>query len=286
MNPGTQTTTATQTPPGYQKNIYKTAARDALRFYKGGAGLNTGSMVVPYSKQSTGAFSDLMDMSGANSDGKGLSGNMQGIIDRGGFNAEQSDALNNWRNLANSDYSADANPGSKGVLDAILRDTTDAVNLNAAAGGRYASGMHQGRLAQDIGDQSSQFRMNDYNNWLGRRDAANTSMFNGAQAGIGNMSAAYQGMQAPQQTALGVGAAEEDLKRRTMDDRARRQNLPWDHLQKLLAAGGGMGSYGSTTTQAPGPNPFLSALGTAGTLGNFAFGTNPMASGGILGAFQ
>lgn len=286
MPPGEQTTTAKQTAPAYQRKLFKTAANDALDFYKGGAGLNTGSMVVPYSNQSMGAFKDLMKTSRQNSDGRGLSGEMKDIIKGGGFNDYQTGALNNWQNTANSNYDFNANPGSQAVLDSILRDTKDAVNLNVAAGGRYGSGLHQGRLAQDIGDTSSQFRMNDYNSWLGRRDAANTSLFNGAQAGLGNMQAAYQGLQSPQQTALGVGSAMEDLKRRTMDDRARQINQPWEHLQRLLAAGGGMGSYGTTTTQAPGPNPLLTALGIGGTAGSFLFGSNPMASQGLMGAFS
>lgn len=286
MPPGQQTTTTQNKPPAYQSRIYRTAANDAMKFYKNAAGTNPGSMVVPYSKQSQGAFKDLMDMSKANSDGRGLSGNLQGIVDNGGFNSQQMDALSNFQNTANSSYDFNANPGSQGVLDAILRDTKSAANLNAAAGGRYGSGLHQGRLTQDVADTSSQFRMNDYNSWLGRKDAANTSLFNAAQAGQGNMQSAYAGLQAPAQTALGVGAAQEDLKRRVLDDRARVANEPWTHLQRLLAAGSGMGSYGTQTTQAPGPNPLLTALGVGGTVGNVLFGTNPMASGGLLGALS
>lgn len=286
MPPGEQTTTSVQKPPGYQSRIYRTAANDAMKMYRQGIGTNPGSMVVPYSKQSTGAFEDLMRTSRKNSDGRGLSGELQNIINGGGFNDQQQDALGNWQDTANSTYDFNANPGSQGVLDSILRDTKDAANLNAAAGGRYGSGLHQGRLSQDVGDVSSQFRMNDFNSWLGRKDSANSNLFNGAQAGLGNMQSAYQGLQAPAQTALGVGTAQEDLKRRTLDDRARVANEPWTHLQRLLAAGGGMGSYGTTTSTAPGQNPWLTAIGIGGTVGNLAFGTNPMASGGLLGAFS
>jgi hypothetical protein len=94
------------------------------------------------------------------------------------------------------------------------------------------------------------------------------------------MQAAYQGLQAPEQTALGVGASFEDLKRRQLDDRARINNLPWENIQKLLAASAGAGNYGMSTTQAPGPSPFLQALGMAGTAGNFLWGSG---TGGLLG---
>lgn len=284
MEPGTQQTQTTSQPWGPQQGLFKRAIRDANRLYS-----NPGkpfSMLVPHAKQSTQAFGNLTDMANDNSGDQGLQGNLQGIINNGGFNNEQRGALNNWQSLANSSYDFNANPGAQGVLDSILRDTRNAVNLNTAAAGRSNSGLHQGRLAQDIADTSSNFRMNDYNSWLGRRDAANSNLFNAAQAGLGNMTAAYGGMAAPQQTLLGVGGAYEDLDRRVKDERARLQNLPWENIQKLLAVGSGAGSYGTSTATSPGPNPFLQGLGIAGTLGNFAFGTNPMASQGILGLLK
>ena len=284
MGSGTQTTVASSDPWQPAQGALQMGLRDATRAYKRGIGANTGNMVVPYSKQSMGAFESLMDMSNANSGGQGLSGNLQGIINNGGFNSQQKGALDNWQNLANSEYDFNANPGSQGVLDSIIRDTKDAANLGAAAAGRYGSGMHQGRLAQDVGDVSSQFRMNDFNTFLGRRDAANSNLFNGAQAGIGNMTSAFQGMQAPQQAALGVGSAMEDLKRRQLDERARVANLPWDQIGKLMNVGNLGGQYKTTTATSPGPNPFLQALGMGATAGNLMFGA-PAMSGGLTGLF-
>jgi hypothetical protein len=281
MPGGTQTTQTTSEPWRGQRPGLNLVMRDARQEYKQGP--YKGSMYVPFSQQSKDAFKDLSGVAGANSGGAGLSGNLQSIIDGGGFNSQQQSALGNWQNTANSNYDFNANPGSKGVLDAILRDTTDAVNLNAAAAGRYGSGIHQGRLAQDVSDASSQFRMNDYNSWLGRKDAANTNLFNAAQSGLGNMTSAYQGLQAPAQTRLGVGSAMEDATRRKLDEKARVANLDWENIQKLLAATSGAGNYGTSTAVGPGPNPFLQGLGMVGTGGNLLFGTNPMASGGLLG---
>lgn len=280
MSNGTQTSTTQSEPMPYQSKLFKQTARDAMRLYGQGGGMNTGSMVVPWSKQTQQAQGGIMDMAGANTEG-GMNPQLQSIINNGGFNNQQMGALNNWQNTANGNYDFNANPGSQGVLDSILRDTKNNVNGIAAAGGRYGGGAHAGRMAQDIGDISSQYRSNDYNNWLGRRDSANTNLFNGAQAGMGNMQAAYQGMKSPYQDMMGVGAMNEDLRRRQLDDRARMVNLPWEQISRLQAVGSGMGNYGTSTTQSPAANPFLQALGMAGTAGNFMFGSG---TGGLLGA--
>lgn len=220
-----------------------------------------------------------------------------------GLTRVQDNALQNYSQLANSEYNPNANPGAQGVLNSAIRDTKNAVNLNAAAAGRYGSGVHEGVLASKVGDLSSDFRYNDFNNWLGRRDTANNNMaslsqqgigntqglaqsmanlgqqgmqnrqglssglFNAAQTGIGNMNTAYQGSLQPFQSMGGVGQAYDDLARRTMDDRIRitndTRNAPWQNIGNLLNVANLGGQYNNTssTTTAPGPNPFLQTLG-------------------------
>jgi hypothetical protein len=186
------------------------------------------------------------------------------------------------------------------------------VNLNAAAAGRYGSGVHEGVLAQKVGDLSNNFRYNDFNNWLNRRDAANQnivglsqtglgnqqalgqgisslgqqgtnniqslagSLFNAGQTGLGNMTAAYQGQQLPYQDLMKIGSMNEDLQNRELQDRIRvfdaQNNLPWTQLQRLTGVLAGGDPYKSTTTTTPGQNPFLSTLGTIGGL-NTLLGT-------------
>lgn len=239
--------------------------------------------------------------------------NQMGRLGGNGLTGAQDAAMQNYRNLANSDYRFGANPGSRDVLNSIQRDVTQGVNANAAAAGRYGGGMHQGRLAQDLGDTSSQFRMADYNQWLGRSDAANRDMaslgqqglqnvqgmgnsinalgqqgvqnrqglsnavFNGAQTGLGNMTSAYQAQQSPYQSMMGVGSMNEDLRRRTMDEQARLTNLPWEQIMRLQAVGSGMGNYSNTTSQTPAANPFLQTLGMGASIGGSLFG-----SGGLF----
>lgn len=344
MSGGTQQTTSTSKPMKEVKPLLTTAFNDALQFYNSGVGADTTSNVVPWSNQTSTAMTGITNMANRNANSpRGLNSNLQGIIDRGGFNQQQfgalgnmqrqlgqlgdnglgsaqdkvqnrfqsqlrslganglsnvqDDALQNYRRLANSNYNPNANPGAQGVLNAALRDQSNATNLDAAAAGRYGSGTHEGVLAQKAGDLSSSFRYSDFNNWLGRKDAANqnmaslsqqgignvqglgqniaslgqqgiqnrqglsSSLFNAAQTGLGNMSQAYQGMKQPFTDLMGVGSMNEDLYRRTLDDQDRLQNQPWTQLQKLLAAAGGAGNYSTNVTTAPGPNPFLQTLG-------------------------
>jgi hypothetical protein len=357
MPGGTQETTTNTTAKPYPGSVklIDQGLKDAYRMYMGGVGnqVDTSSHVIPFSSYDTQAYGNLNKIADQNSGAKGLQGNLQDIINNGGFNNYQSGSLNNmqnqlrqlggngltgaqdnvmnrfqqqlqglgnngltntqdqalqnYRQLANSDYSLNANPGAKGVLNSEIRDATNAVNLNAAANGRYGSGVHEGVLAQKIGDLSNNFRYNDYNNWLGRHDAANqnmaslsqqglgnvqgfggainalgqqgvqnrqglsSSLFNAGQAGLGNMTQAYQGMQAPEQTRLGIGSAYDQKYADMINDRSRifaaQQNAPWDALNRLIGVAGLNGQFKDTTgvTVAPGPNPWLQGLGGVAT---------------------
>lgn len=312
MGSGTQTsqTVASSDPWKPAQGLLRQGMSDALRAYRQGYGSNvyTGSTVVPFSEQTSQAYGNLSRTAQRNMGNNGLQGNLQGIINRGGFSQEQAGAMNNmqrqlgqlganglsnaqdaamrnYSDLANSEYDFNANPGAQGVLNKAIRDTSNAVNLNAASAGRYGSGTHEGVLGRTIGDLSSDFRYNDYNNWLGRRDAANagmatlgqqgvqnrqglsSSIFNAGQAGLGNMTQAYQGMQAPAQTLSGVGSAYEDLYGRQLQDKLRifdaQNNAPWNQIGRLMQVGNMGGQYQTTNTtaQTPGPNPFLQTLG-------------------------
>lgn len=245
--------------------------------------------------------------------------NTLGKLGQNGLTNTQDQALQNYRQLADSSYNPNANPGSQGVLDSILRKQADQVNLNAAAAGRYGSGTHEGVLAREAGDTSNQYITNDYNNWLGRKDAANQGManlsqqglgniqtmgqgisslsqqgigntqalgstlFNAGQSGLANMTNAYQGQQLPYQDLMKIGSMNEDLANRTMQDKLRvwdaQNNQPWAQLAKLTGVLAGGDPYKSTTTTAPGPNPFLQTLGGLGA-------ANTLLGTGQLGLFN
>ncbi len=273
-----QTSTQTSAPWSGAQPALTQSVTGAQNLYNNGVGAQVynGSTVVPWSANTTRAMGNIQNNADANTGGAGLSGQYQSVIDSGGFNGAQQDALNNTRSLANSTYSV--SPELQKVLDAQASKVGDAVNLSASAAGRYGSGSNQSLLAKNVGDLTNSTIFSDYNNWQGRRDAANTNLFNMGQQGFGNLGAAYTGLNAPNQDLMNVGAMNEDLATRYKNDELRifndNQNKPWEQLGRLNAIASGAGSMGGTqTTTQPGQNPFLTAAGYGlsglGLLGGF-----------------
>lgn len=275
---GKTTTTSSSAPWKNAQPALNTGLAGAQNLYNAGIGgqVYTGSTVVPWSSQTMQAANDIQNNATANSGGRGLSGQYQGIINSGGYNSAQNDALANTRSLANSTYSI--SPELQKVLDAQSSQAADQVNASVSGAGRYGSAVHQGNLASTIGDLTNRTVYNDMSNWQGRRDAANSSLFGMGQQGISNLGTAYTGMNAPNQDLMTVGGLYEDLATRQKNDELRifneTQNKPWEQISRLNAVASGAGQMGGTQTQtSPGQNPFLTALG---------YGTSSL---GLLGSF-
>ena len=264
---GKQTTTASNEPWKDAQPLLKAGMADAQTLYNNGVGgkAYTGSTVIPYANQTTQGFNSVQNNALANMGGQGISGQYQNIINNGGFNAPQQTAVGGWNNAATSAFDPYSNPAFSQVLKISQDAARDAVNSNAAAAGRYGSGVHQNAMAKGIGDVTAQMVGNEYNNWQNRGDAARASLFNAGQQGMGNLDAAYSGMGAPAQDLIKIGGAYEDLATRQMNDQLRifneTQNRPWENLGRMMAVGSGSGQYGTSTTTAPGPSPFAQALG-------------------------
>lgn len=225
-----------------------------------------GSTVVPWSANTQAGMGAIRGAANANSGGAGLSGQLQGVIDRGGFTVPQMDALNNTRSIANSTFDPNANPAFQDVLCQAQDSARDSVNMSVAGAGRYGSGTHQGTLADTVGDLTSRMVGNEYTNWQNRRDAANASLFNMGNSGFQNLGSAYEGLKMPGTDLMQLGAMDEDLATRYKNDELRlfneRANAPWAQLGRLNAIASGAGQLGGTQTQTqPGQNPFLTALG-------------------------
>lgn len=187
----------------------------------------------------------------------------QGI---GNLQAAQSNAYNMGQgalgNLANA-LSSQFNMGQAGI------GTQMAANQGAAGIGQQGIGNLQNA-------QSNVFNMGQTG--LTNRTGAAQNLSAMGQQALGNLGTAYTGMQAPAQDLMKIGAMNEDLATRRMNDRLRifneTQNKPWEQLGRLNAIASGAGQMGGTTTQtAPGQNPFLTALGygsgVGGLLGSF-----------------
>lgn len=266
------TTTSSNQPYKAAEPLLNKGMGDALNLYNKGSLVtpNTMSTVVPFSQQTTQAMGNLGNLANANSGGQGLSGQYQNIINNGGYNGEQMDALNGIRQTANSSYDMNANPGFANVLQQAQDAASGSVNGLAAGLGRYDSGTHQGVLGKTVGDVTGNLVNSDFQNWLGRKDQAQQQLFNAGQTGQTNLGNAYTGAQAPANTQMQLGQMNEDLYGRTLNDQLRiandRSNAPLANIQALLAAANGAGSYGTNTQTAQGPSNTISNV-AGGILG-------------------
>lgn len=265
MGAGTQTTTTQAEPYGPAKPLLNTAIKDAKSLYRQGIG----NKAVPFSRASKQGMNDIMANARANMGPNGLNAQYQSIIDNGGMNATQMDALNQFKSLANSSYDMNANPGFADILAKAQNDARNAVNMNAAAAGRYGSDIAQGAVAREVGNTTANMLSNDYNNWLQRRDAAVSNQYNAGQQGMQNLSTAYAGMQDPAKAALSVGQMREAMAN-------NRINAPWQNINRLMGIGNMTQAYAPSQTTSPGPNSFL------GTLGNVATGYGLLGGMGLF----
>lgn len=267
---GTTTTTSSQPYKGSQP-LLNQGMGDALKLYKQGSLVqpNTMSTVVPYSQQTMAGMNDLQAIAGNNMGGQGLSGQLQGVINNGGYSADQKTALEGIRNTATGAFDINADPGFQQVLD----KTQNMVNQNAAGLGRYGSGTHTGVMTQELGDLGAR----QYQNFQARKDAAQTQLFNAGQQGQANMSSAFDAMQDPAKTAMGVGGMYEDLYGRTLNDQLRianeQSNAPLSNILALNSVANGAGSFGTQSQTAQGPNSGLSNIVGAG-LGAMSMGNS------------
>lgn len=263
---GSNKTTQTSTSEPYKaaKPLLDKGMGDALTLYNNGGLVkpNTMSTVVPYAQQTMQGMEAIQQGANDAMAPGGFADQFKTIIGNGGFNDPQMAALDQTRQLATGSYDMNANPGFADVLRQAQEGSMYGTNAAAAAMGRYGSPGHQGVQQRELGNLTSRMVNDDYNRWLGRRDAANTQLFGMGQTGMDNMNPAYASTKAPAEDLMGVGSMYEDLMGRTMNDQLRianeKQNLPLANIQALLAAAAGAGSYGTQTGTAQGPNSTLS----------------------------
>lgn len=271
---GDNSTKTTQVNQPYKaaEPLLKTGMGDAKKLYDQGklAPVNTMSTVVPYAQQTTQGMNAIQQQATDAMAPGGFTSQFQDIINNGGYNQNQMDAVGQIRDTATGSYNPNANPGFQDVLNQVLDKSTYGVNQNAAAMGRYGSGTHQGVMQQEQGDLASRMIRDDYDKWLGRRDAATRDLFTMGQAGMDNLNPAYASMQTPAQDLMGIGSMYEDLQGRVMNDQLRiadeKQNQQANAIRELLGFAAGAGNLGSQTATSQGPSNFASNL-AGGLLG-------------------
>lgn len=279
MTGSSKTTTSSNSEPWKAAQpALKQGIGAAQNLYNSGVGAQVynDSTVVPWDAKTIQGQNAITNTANANIGGKGLSGQLQGVINNGGYNAGQLNALNNTQNLANSSWSV--SPELQKVIDQSNADANTNVSLANSAGGRYGSGLGNSAVADAVSKNTNNLLYSDLNNFRTRQDAANSNLFNMGSTGFGQLGQAYSGMSAPAQDLMKIGGMNEDLATRQMNDKLRifneQQNKPWENLSRLQAIASGAGQLGGSQTQSqPGQNPFLSALGYgatgAGLLGSF-----------------
>lgn len=271
MSGGNKTTqSTTNSPYPAAGKIYDKTMGDTLKMLGTNSLVTPNEMntVVPYAQQTTQAMSGLQGLGQANTGGAGMSGQLQNIINSGGYNDNQMTALGGIKDAATGQFDINSNPAYGQVRQRAMDAASNAAALNASGAGRYGSGTHTNAAATAVGNVAADMDMGEYRNWQGRKDAANTQLFNAGQQGQSNMGNAYQGMQDAYNPLLQVGAMNEDLYGRTLNDQLRiadeKRNAPLANLQAANAIASGGGNLGTTTQTAQGPsNTFSNIAGGA-----------------------
>jgi hypothetical protein len=152
----------------------------------------------------------------------------------GGSSATAGLAQDHWSNILKGGFLS-GNPQLQSIIDSSAGDIRNAVGANYAGAGRYGSGMHDGEVARQVGDMSSQLRYGDYNNQLGRMDQAASAAAN-ANAGDAQIALGALGQQG---------------------------NLPFAGMTNLSSSLAALFNGGSSQSTTYGPNPWIGALGGA-----------------------
>lgn len=185
------------------------------------------------------------------------------------------------------------NPANNPYLEDIIRrqqeSTSNAVNGQFSAAGRYGSGAHTGSLTKELGNQELDLRYKDYGQQQSRMDSAANTLFNQG----------YQGSQlAPtldaanyQQGQLLQNVGEQRNAMMNAENTGDVRALEWLNSQTLPIAGlGGVSQTNGTATTKTPSNPFGMVMGglqmgaglLGGPIGGMAGGALGSSFGGLV----
>lgn len=279
MGGGENSQTSSSEPWGPAQGNLRLGLRRAEGLYSRGVGADvySGPRVAGMDRYTGSGLSTLASAAKANRNGAGLSGQAQGVIDAGGYNPAMQAALKNTQDLASSSYSI--SPEVQQALDYQTNRALGATNAATSAAGRYGSAAQADAMSRAIGNVNNDVLVSDIRNWQGRRDAANSNLFNMGQQGFSNLGGAYNMLLQPGQTMQGIGAAREGYRQNQLNARMaefdERQNRPWEQLSRYNAISSGAGGLGGTQTQSGG--------GQSGMMNMLGYG---LTGAGLLGGFM
>jgi len=284
-----QTSSTTTQPWSGAQPALNTALAGAQNLYNNGTGsqVYTGSTVVAPSNESWDAagyssqlgynnikgglspqLQSVINNGGYNAAQQNALGGFQGLTANGGLNSAQQNALDNSKALANASWSV--SPELQKIINQTNADANTNISLANSAAGRYGSGLGNSAVADAVSKNTNNLLYSDLNNFNTRKDAANSSLFNMGQQGqqnlsnaygnisnlgqtaFGNLGTAYSGLQAPINNLAQAGGFVDDYQTRLKNDQLRifddSNNKPWEQLAKLNAIASGAGQLGGTQT--------------------------------------
>lgn len=209
--------TTQQQYPKFVEGFGKDFFKDARKAFNQGPTYFKGNTTTPFSQQSTAAFGGLADLANANSGGQGISGQAQSIIDKGGFNQGQMDAMASIKGLTknpfmnslingngltqdqnavsdfyrtgmNEQFGTDANYNR--VKQNALDSSAQAVTGQAAMAGRFGGGANQNILARAQGDLAASMDTAELDKYRARTNAAAGNLANLSGTGVSQHGAA------------------------------------------------------------------------------------------------
>ena len=324
------TSTQTSQPWDVSQPYLKQVLGGAQTAYQSGKGFeyNPGSTVVPFSGQTQSAMSGIENTANAGNP-LGTASNTQalGILNSGGMSDWQKNALQGTYGVATGQNQINTGGQLQGLLDqssnpyyanAVDRQAgklSDDIARQFSVGGRFGSDAMTGEIADQVGGFRNQALSDQWNQNIANQrgllgdmtgvQGANIANMVGAGQGInqaGNQAASnvatfanmapsiYQQQFAPYERLASVGAQNEDLATRTMQDQINRfntnQQAPLNSLAAYNALIGGAGQLGGTISQSvPRPSPYQGILagGLTGAQAGSSFGLPGILGGGLLG---
>lgn len=215
----TQTQTTSNQPYKAAQPLVDKGMSDALAQYNSGGLVkpNTMSTVVPYAQQTMQGMNAIQNTANQNINGRGLSGQYQGVINNGGLNTQQQTAVNsmtpyaqghmnvstarmdslgdqatapsfaqqNLSDVASGKFLGGGDPYFEDVLTRSSEKAHTALNKQAAGLGRYGSDISHGVVAREIGDLQTRARSDQYNRERQAQVQANQMLDQNRLAGLG-----------------------------------------------------------------------------------------------------
>jgi len=236
---------------------------------------NLAGDVNNFKPQYSGTYNDSLDRmeglaNGQSSANQYLQPVVQGSTENHGIGQDY------LRNVVGSNPSS--NPYLEDIIQRQQESTSNAVNGQFSAAGRYGSGAHTGSLTKELGNQELNLRYGDYNAQQGRLDNAASSLFGqgfqGAQLARNLDQSNYQ--QAGMLQNVGMQRNAQLDAENTAGLRAN----DWLTRQSLPIAGAG-GTSDSTSVQSSKPSTMSQVIGGATAAAGIMSGNPMMAMNGF-----